>query len=422
MENTIPKEIYIIDETLRDGEQAPGVCFTYKDKVRLIEMMEESGIDMVDVGLPIVSLNEAKTIKNILNKKWRINLAVSIRAKIKDVDVALSCGAHEAFLFTPVSDLHLTYKFNTSRAEAEERALQSVEYAVQKGMVVDFVAEDTARADMEFIIPLFDRITRAGADKIILCDTVSVLTPQGIKDLCLTIKNRMKEKIRFGIHCHNDFGLATANTLAAIEAGVQYPTLTVNGIGERAGNASLEEVVMAASNLMKIKHHVKAEKMYALSKLVEDLSGIIIAPNKSVVGYNAFRHESGIHVDGILKSLETYEPIRPEEVGRERAFVLGKHSGRALVRRLLQEKGIEAKASEVDRIVADVKKEKESDSKGAFEFMKNIVEVFNQKHLGFDERVFWNIVQRVLNSSRKSDETGMASKYLEGKTSLYVSD
>jgi isopropylmalate/homocitrate/citramalate synthase len=422
MENITPQEIYIIDETLRDGEQAPGVCFNYKDKVKLIETMQEAGIDTVDVGLPIVSLNEAKSIKNILSREWAINLAVSIRAKKQDVDVALHCGAREAFLFTPVSDLHLTYKFNTTRTEAEERALQSVEYAVQKGVVVNFVAEDTARADMDFIVQLFDRVARAGADKIIICDTVSVLTPQGIKDLCLTIRNRMKEKIRFGIHCHNDFGLATANTLAAIEAGVEYPTLTVNGIGERAGNASLEEVVMAAGNLLKIKHHIKTDKLYTLSRLVEDLSGIIVAPSKSIVGYNAFRHESGIHVDGILKNLETYEPIRPQEVGRERAFVLGKHSGRALVRRLLQEKGIDAKASEVDRIVSDVKKEKETDSKGAFEFMKNIMEVFNQKHLGFDERVFWNIVQRVLNGSRKSEEKGMASRYLEGTSSLYLSD
>ena len=422
MQNTTATEIFIIDETLRDGEQAPGVFFSYKEKVKLIETMEEAGIDTVDVGLPIVSLNEAKNIKNILSRKWNINLAVSIRAKKQDVDVALSCGAREAFLFTPVSDLHLQYKFNTSRQQAEERALQSVEYAVTKGITVDFVAEDTARADMEFIIPLFDRVARAGADKIIICDTVSVLTPGGIKDLCLAIKNRMKEKIRFGIHCHNDFGLATANTLAAIEAGVEYPTLTVNGIGERAGNASLEEVVMAAGNLLKVKHHIKTDKLYKLSRLVEDYSGIIIAPNKSIVGYNAFRHESGIHVDGILKNLETYEPVRPDEVGRDRAFVLGKHSGRSLVRRLLQERGIDAKASEVDRIVADVKKEKESDSKGAFQFMKNIVEVFNQKHLGFDERVFWNIVQRVLNGSRKSEQKGMASKHLEDNSSIYVSE
>jgi D-citramalate synthase len=422
MQNTTAKEIYIIDETLRDGEQAPGVFFSYKEKIKLIEAMEEAGIDTVDVGLPIVSLNEAKNIKNILSRKWNINLAVSIRAKKQDVDVALSCGAREAFLFIPVSDLHLQYKFNTSRQQAEERALQSVEYAVKNGITVDFVAEDTARADMAFIIPLFDRVARAGADKIIICDTVSVLTPAGINDLCLNIKNRMKEKIRFGIHCHNDFGLATANTLAAIEAGVEYPTLTVNGIGERAGNASLEEVVMAAGNLLKVTHHIKTGKLYTLSRLVEDYSGIIIAPNKSIVGYNAFRHESGIHVDGILKNLETYEPVRPDEVGRDRAFVLGKHSGRALVRRLLQEKGIDARAAEVDRIVADVKKEKESDSKGAFQFMKNIVEVFNQKHLGFDERVFWNIVQRVLNGSRKSEQKGMASKYLEDNSSLYVSE
>ena len=422
MEETSAKEIYIIDETLRDGEQAPGVFFSCREKIRLIEAMEEAGIDTVDVGLPIVSLNEAKNIKTILSRKWKINLAVSIRAKKQDVDVALSCGAREAFLFTPVSDIHLNFKFATTREEAQDRALQSVEYAVSHGMVVDFVAEDTARADMDFIIPLFDRVARAGADKIIICDTVSVLTPQGIRDLCLTIRQKMKEKIRFGIHCHNDFGLATANTLAAIEAGVEYPTLTVNGIGERAGNASLEEVVMATGNLLKIKHHVNTDKIYPLSKLVEDYSGIIIAPNKSVVGYNAFRHESGIHVDGILKNLETYEPIRPEEVGRDRAFVLGKHSGRALVRRLLQEQGLEAKASEIDRIVADVKREKESDSKGAFQFMKNIVEVFNQKHLGFDERVFWNIVNRVLNQSRKGEQKGMASRYLEDNSSLYAAE
>jgi isopropylmalate/homocitrate/citramalate synthase len=348
-------------------------------------------------------------------------LAVSVRALIKDVVIALNCGVKEVFLFTPVSDLHLVHKFNTTRQEVQDRALAAVEYGARQGLVINFVAEDTARADLDFIIPLFDRVARAGADKIIICDTVSMLTPTGIKDLCLTIKKRMRENIHFGIHCHNDFGLATANTLAAIEAGVTFPTLTVNGIGERAGNASLEEVVLAAEKLLGVKHHIKTENLYNLSKIVEDLSGIIIAPNKSVVGYNAFRHESGIHIDGILKKLETYEPIHPQDVGRERSFVLGKHSGRALIRKLLQEKGVELSPAEIDRIVRDVKKEKESDSKGAFEFMKNIVEVFNKKHLGFDEHVFWNIVQKVIRSSCEPHQKGMASQYLEETSSLYIS-
>ena len=235
-------------------------------------------------------------------------------------------------------------------------------------------------------------------------------------------KKRMREKIDFGIHCHNDFGLATANTLAAIESGVTFPTLTVNGIGERAGNASLEEVVIAAEKLLGVKHNIKTENLYSLSKIVEELSGIIIAPNKSVVGYNAFRHESGIHIDGILKKLETYEPIHPQDVGRERSFVLGKHSGRALIRKLLKEKGVDVKSTDIDRIVRDVKKEKESDSKGAFEFMKNIIDVFNKKHLGFDERVFWNIVQKTISSSYELPQKEMASQYLEGTSSLYMSD
>ncbi|MDP6561194.1 MAG: homoaconitate hydratase, partial [Candidatus Binatia bacterium] len=349
------------------------------------------------VGFPVVSKQEEETVRAIVREGFRqIGITATVRAKKEDIAIAADCGIREIFAFSPVSSIHLKHKVQLEESQAEERILEAVEYGVVNGLTVNLVAEDTARARMDFVIPLFNKATRAGASLIMICDTVSVMTPTTIRTLVARIRDGMQEKVRLGIHCHNDFGLATANTLAAIEEGIAYPTTTINGIGERAGNAAMEEVVMASGNLLDIRHSVKTKLLYDLCCLVENYSGMFLAPNKPIAGYNAFRHESGIHVDGLLKNLQTYEPIRPETVGRDRSYVLGKHTGRNLIKALLQERDQEASPEQLDAILDRVKSAKEETPKEGFIEFKGEINRFIQTYLGFDEEVFWKIVKTVM--------------------------
>lgn len=394
-----PQEIFFLDETLRDGEQSPGVFFTFEQKLELVRRLEEIGVTSVDVGFPVVSKAEEETIRAIVREGFqRIGITATVRAKKEDIDVAADCGIREIFAFSPVSTIHLKHKVQLEEGEAEERILEAIAHGVKSGMTVNFVAEDTARARMEFVIPLFDQAVRAGAALIMICDTVSVMTPSTMRSFVARIRDGMKEKVLLGIHCHNDFGLATANTLAAIEEGVAYPTTTVNGIGERSGNASMEEVVMAAGSLMGIRHAIRTELLCSLCRLVEQYSGMYLSPHKPIAGYNSFRHESGIHVDGLLKNLQTYEPIRPEAVGRSRSYVLGKHTGRNLIKALLDERALKASVEQLDRILERVKAAKEATPQGGFDRLREEIDRFNHTYLGFEEERFWQIVKEVIGT------------------------
>nr|WP_269479011.1 (R)-citramalate synthase [Methanococcus vannielii] len=326
--------VKIFDTTLRDGEQTPGVSLTPSQKLEIAIKLDELGVNIIEAGSAITSKGERESIKLITSENLNAEIASFVRALPVDIDSAISCNVDSVHLVVPTSDLHMTYKLRKTREENLNDALKAVEYAKNHGLIVELSAEDATRSDLEFLKELFKMGEELNADRMCLCDTVGILTPNKAETLVKNIKEYTKLPI--SIHCHNDFGMATANTVSAIHAGATQCHVTVNGIGERAGNASLEEVVMGLKSLYNINTDIESEKLYKISRIVSKMMKIPVPANKALVGDNAFSHEAGIHVDGLMKNTETYEPISPEMVGNRRKIILGKHSGKAALKYKLE--------------------------------------------------------------------------------------
>ena len=395
-------EVRFVDCTLRDGEQAPGVFFTLEEKLAIADLLDAAGVDILDAGMPSVSEEERKTLEALLDRGYRATIAATVRALRTDIDLAVACGLKEVFLFMPVSPQHLEHKFGLTLVQAQPRIDDAVDYAVSNGLRVHFVAEDTVRADPAQVAKTFDRVGNLGAASAIVCDTVGVMRPQTMASYVNDVTQSMESDIPLGVHCHNDYGLATANTLAAIGAGCSLVTGTVNGLGERAGNAPLEEVICALDNLYGMKLGVDKTILPMLSETVALFSGVFLAPTKPVVGLNVFRHESGVHVDGMLKDPSTYESINPAQLGRHHQFLLGKHSGRGLIELLLAREGIEAPSEVITRILERVKSAKVSSDKAPFREMTERLQQFWAHHLSFSEDHFWVIAREELKAEGKS--------------------
>jgi len=384
----LPKGIRIWDETLRDGEQTPGVAFTPDEKLEIARLLDDIGVPIMDVGIPVVSKEEARAVRGIANAGLDATILAAARAVRKDVEACVECGVDEIALFIAASDLHMTYKLRMTREQVLEAAVRETEYATAHGVGVSFVTEDTFRADMDFAVQLHNACTAAGATRAVVCDTVGVMTPSAIAWFFERIKPKLKP-VELSFHGHNDFGLAVANSLAACEAGVQVPHATVNGLGERSGNASLEELVLALDSLYSYDTGIDASRLYELSRLVERLSGVPVGVSKPIVGYNAFSHESGIHADGVIKHAATYEPIQPEAVGRRRQFILGKHTGSAAVEEKLRSHGVEATKTQVSRLVELVKELAESRSKDEVQAFVELYRDQEERRRGVSESEFW---------------------------------
>lgn len=399
----LPNEVWIWDETLRDGEQAPGVFLTADEKIEIAKILDEIGVAIIAVGFPIVSKSEREAVKCIACENLRASIAAPARVIREDIDACIACDVDEIPIFVASSDLHLRYKLRMSREQVVERIKDSVQYAKDHGVTVDFIAEDSTRSDYAFLMEVYKSAIETGADRICICDTVGFLSPLSVRYLVSRIRDEVwkKKKIPISIHCHDDFGLATANTLVAVEEGVTYPHTCINGYGERAGNAPLDEVVMSLEALYNVKTHVKTEKLYELSCLAEKYFTIPIAANKSIVGENAFAHESGIHVHGEIAHPFMYESIPPEAVGRENKFIIGKFSGKHAVKMRLEEKGIIANDVEINVIVEKIKDsftlEKKKEMMDKFLLVKGSME---KLHRGISEEDFWKIVDSTLSIDR----------------------
>ncbi len=389
-------DVYLVDGTLREGEQSPGVFFTTEEKVRIARELDRIGVPILDVGMPSVSAEEREAIRAIVNLGLKASVGVSIRLKKEEVDQAFECGAQEAFIICPVSSLHVRSKLGLDEEGVKRLAEEVVRYATEKGLLVDLVAEDASRADISFLCEILSHAHRWGAKRGFICDTVGGMDPFKFKDLVRKVREKTPPEMGLGVHCHNDLGLATANTLASIEAGAFYPSVTVNGIGERAGNPPLHEIVMALEKIFHLEHGIDLKKLYDLSKLVERCSGIFIPPHAPLVGLNAFRHESGIHVDGILKNSQTYKIIDPKEVGRSSSFVLGKHTGTQTILHLLQQNGHEANEAELREILQKVKERKMAGGKAEISRMAIEIGDYYEEALNFPMEAFWEIVKGVL--------------------------
>lgn len=388
----LPDKIVFWEETLRDGEQTPGVFFTVDEKLKIAKLLDDMGVGIMDVGIPVVSEEEFKAVKAIANEGLRANIIGAARTILTDIDACVKADVDETSIFIACSDLHLKYKLQMTRDKVLDISVESVQYARDHGLMVSFVTEDTVRADLDYVTKLYNACTEAGAQRAVLCDTVGVMTPSAMQWWIGEVKKRFKP-VQLSVHCHNDFGMAVANSLAAIECGVEIPHTTVNGIGERSGNAAFEELVLSLEMLYDYRTGIDISRIYELSTLVEEISGIPIAINKPMVGYNAFSHESGIHADGVLKKTLTYEPMDCEKIGRVRRFIFGKHTGHAAVADKLKSAGVRATPEQVSRIVQGIKERAEHrEKKEQIEFIRMFREREEERR-GISDREFWEIAR-----------------------------
>jgi len=346
--------VRVFDTTLRDGDQMPGVELGLEDKIYIGHLLDDLGVDYIEAGFPASSEIDFRVVR-ILSETSRARIVGLARCVARDIDAVVEAGAHVVHVFIATSDIHLKYKLRMSREEVVERAVWAVEYARSRGVEVLFSAEDATRTEESFLLRVYRSVVGAGCRYINIPDTLGTATPWGMARLVRSVRDAVPPWVMIDVHCHNDFGMATANTLAGIYGGADGVQVTVNGFGERAGNAALEEVVAALHFLMGMETRVRLDKLTLVSRKVSEYFGVKLPPNKPIVGANAFAHEAGIHVHGVLQNPATYEPLPPEAVGNRRRIVLGRHSGRHAVEWALKKMGYEPSRGLVDYILSKLK-------------------------------------------------------------------
>ncbi|MBE6487817.1 MAG: homoaconitate hydratase [Methanosphaera stadtmanae] len=353
----LPEHINIYDTTLRDGEQTPGVCFSLEQKLDIARKLDELRVPQIEAGFPIVSENEKKAVKAIANENLDAQIICLTRTKTEDIDAAIDADVEGIITFMGASDLHIDVKMNKPREEIVDICMNAVEYGKDHGLFVAFSAEDATRTELPKLIELYKNAEEYHADRIHIADTTGSINPYAMQYMVRNIRQEIKTEI--ALHCHNDFGFAVANSIAGLFEGASAVSTTVNGIGERAGNASLEELIMSLKLLYNKDLGFNTEVIHDLSQMVSEYSQIPIPDSKAIVGNNVFRHESGIHVDAIVKNPLTYEPFLPEMIGTKRQIVLGKHSGKAAIEEKLDSLEIKVDDEKLLEIVKHVKEERE---------------------------------------------------------------
>jgi 2-isopropylmalate synthase len=385
--------IKIFDTTLRDGEQSPGATMNVAEKVRIAEQLEKLNVDIIEAGFPISSEGDFGAVKEIAKKIKRSQVAALARANPQDIDRAWEAikGARHPMLhtFISTSDIHLKHQLKKSKEEVIRIAARSVARAKRYTPDIEFSAMDATRSDVDFLSAVCEAAIQSGATTINIPDTVGYAIPSEFGELIRTLRQKVKgiEKVTLSIHCHNDLGLAVANSIAAIQNGARQVECTINGIGERAGNTSLEEVVMALrtrKDLLRFQTRIIPRHLFATSRLISKITGMVVQPNKAIVGANAFAHQSGIHQDGILKEKLTYEIMTPESVGIPKtSLVLGKLSGRHAFRDRIKDLGYRLS---------------ERDFEKAFDRFKHLAD---KKREIFDEDIESIVVEEVLRVPRR---------------------
>jgi len=353
-------QIIIFDTTLRDGEQSPGASMNQAEKLRIATQLEKLGVNVIEAGFPAASEGDFEAVKAIAQKLKVTQVAALCRASDDDINrgwAAIKNAVHPRIhTFIATSELHMKYKLQMEKEKVLEQAIKSVKLAASYTDNVEFSAEDGSRSDPAFLCQVFEAVIDAGATTINLPDTVGYAIPEEYSELVKHVMENTPnmDKAVLSVHCHNDLGLATSNTLAAIKAGARQVEVTINGIGERAGNTSLEEVVMSLHtrpNFFPQTTSIDTRRIYPTSRLVSMITGILVQPNRAIVGANAFAHEAGIHQDGVLKNPMTYEIMKPETIGLSKNnLVLGKHSGRHALNSHIQEMGYDLSKEELDTV------------------------------------------------------------------------
>jgi len=356
--------VRIFDTTLRDGEQSPGFSMNTAEKIRLARQLAVLKVDVIEAGFPIASRGDLEAVRKVAQEVRTVPIAALARAKKEDVSAAIEAlkpaAAPRLHIFLATSDLHLRVKLNMTREQALEAIGSMVRYGRQHVGEVEFSAEDAGRTDIDFLCQVCRVAVDAGATVLNLPDTVGYAVPEEYGAMFTRVREYLGDAqgITLSAHCHDDLGMAVANSLAAIRAGVRQIECTINGIGERAGNASLEEVVVALAvrkDSFGVTTGIRLEELFPTSRMLTEITGAQVAPNKAIVGANAFAHEAGIHQDGIIKNPLTYEIMTPQSVGvPARSLVLGKHSGRNGLRLTLRDLGYEASDAELAEVYTRV--------------------------------------------------------------------
>lgn len=348
----VPDKVSIYDTTLRDGEQSPGIALTVDDKVTIARMLDALGVDCIEGGFAASSDTDRKVLTRLVEEGLSADLYSLSRCRNGDIDAVIGCGLKHIHLFIATSDIHLRYKLNKTREEVLEIIRDSVSYAVSKGLEVMFSCEDATRTDYAFLRDAYMAAVDSGASVIDIPDTVGVCMPAGMYEMVSMLIRDTAAPV--AVHCHNDLGLAVANSLASVEAGATMVHTCINGLGERAGNAATEEVALN----LKLNYDIDTIDLSGvdrISKMVARYTGYPVAYNKPLVGRNAFSHESGIHVHGILNNTETYEPYPPEIIGRSREIAVGRHSGAHSLKDKLSALGISFPDTMLNDLLAEVK-------------------------------------------------------------------
>lgn len=403
----LPERVFVCDETLREGVLSPSVYLTYVEKVKLAKMLDEVGVSVIAVGHPALSEEEKNSVRKIANEGFQqASIAASAHTVKSEIDACLECGIREIYIFTPFNGLNLQNKLNATKEKVLERTVECIQYARKHSAKVDFALEDGTRTPLEDIVNIFAESTKAGANRLVIEDTVGFLRPLSMRYLISHVREALSQlkvkEIPFSIHCHNDFGLATANTLAAVEEGVSYVHTCVAGFGERGGAAPLEEVVTALELLYDIDTGIDMNKLYRLSQLAEKTFALPVQFHKPLIGDNAFSHEADEHVEGMLAHPLIYEPFPPEIIGRETQYFLSRQTGRHLIETRLTQAEIKASPVQVDEIVRRMRRAHESVDKGEAQMtFYQIKKLMRDLRKGLTEEEFWKIVEDITRQKPK---------------------
>lgn len=376
------KKVTIVDTTLRDGEQTAGVVFANEEKIVIAGMLSELGVDQLEVGIPTMGGDEKEAIKQIVKRNLKSSIMAWNRAVISDIEQSIDCGVDAVAISISVSDIHIQHKLKTSREWVLDNMVKSVEFAKKNGLYVSVNGEDASRADRDFLVEFINAAKQAGADRFRYCDTVGIMEPFKIRDDIKYIYDSTGFDIE--MHTHDDFGMATANAVAGIKGGASHVGVTVNGLGERAGNAALEEVLMSLMLVYGYKgENINTQMFRDVSQYVSRASGRELPIWKAIVGTNMFAHESGIHADGAIKDPKNYEAFDPAIVGLERQIVIGKHSGRAAIINKFREYNKELTDDEARGILELVRSTSVRLKRTLFD--KEVVQLYKEYHRLLEE-------------------------------------
>ena len=403
----LPDRAFIWDETFREGIKAPTVYLTYVEQVKLAKLMDEAGVAVINVGFPALSEDEKRNVKRIVNESFtRAKLTASAESTKNSVTACLECGIKEITVESPINGLNLQYKLKITKEQALQRIAESIDYAKQHGAAVDFILMDGTRTPLEDILKAFEVAANAGAKSLGIADSVGFIRPLSMRYLMSHIHDGLpdaiRKKIPLSVHCHNDFGLASANTLAAMEEGVCYLHTCIAGFGERAGIAPFEEVVTATELLYNIDTGIDMGKIYRLAQSAEKAFALPIQFHKPIIGENIFTHEVEEEVEEMMAQPLLYEPFPPEIVGRETTIFIGRNTGQTLIQKLLEKAGIRASPRQMDELFRRIKGPQESLDKGEAQMTYYQVKKLMKELLkGYTMEEFWRFVEQVTRQKPK---------------------